>query len=151
MFTPLQKISTSLPLNIGTDPQMAKQSKYILKCICPPAYLEEQKKLLRLPKIPYKHIIAPVMFWSDSTHLTSFETAHLWPIYMMFGFQLKLLRGQPNANLCHHLAYIPSVSCSKLTEYFVNIFSATGFNPRYHMVIQRRHCWFCPSSHPLQM
>ncbi|KIJ54888.1 hypothetical protein M422DRAFT_152963, partial [Sphaerobolus stellatus SS14] len=74
-----------------------------------PVYLQEQAKLDRLPKSPYERIIAPLMFWSDSTHLTSFGTAKLWPIYMLFGSQSKLLRGKPSMRLCHHLAYIPSL------------------------------------------
>ncbi|KIJ29828.1 hypothetical protein M422DRAFT_187908 [Sphaerobolus stellatus SS14] len=74
-----------------------------------PAYIEAQRKLEHLPKIAYERIIAPLMFWSDSTHLTSFGSAKLWPIYMLFGSQSKLLRGRPSAHLCHHLAYIPSL------------------------------------------
>ncbi|KIJ33763.1 hypothetical protein M422DRAFT_182849, partial [Sphaerobolus stellatus SS14] len=74
-----------------------------------PAYLEEQSKLSSLPKTTYERIIAPLMFWSDSTHLTNFGTASLWPIYAMFGSQSKLQRGKLSARLCHHLAYIPSL------------------------------------------
>lgn len=54
--------------------------------------------------------IAALMLWSDSTHLTNFGNASLWPIYAFFGNQSKYERAQPSAHACHHLAYIPSVS-----------------------------------------
>ncbi|KAJ3963332.1 hypothetical protein EV361DRAFT_222660 [Lentinula raphanica] len=49
------------------------------------------------------------MFWSDSTHLTSFGNASLWPIYMMFGNLSKYIRSRPNSGACQHIAYIPSL------------------------------------------
>lgn len=51
-----------------------------------------------------------ILLWSDSTHLTSFGTASLWPVYMYLGNLSKYVRGRPNAHAAHHLAYIPSVS-----------------------------------------
>lgn len=55
-------------------------------------------------------VIAAIMLWSDSTHLASFGSAALWPIYMFFGNQSKYLRCKPSEFAAHHLAYIPSVS-----------------------------------------
>ncbi len=57
-----------------------------------------------------EYVVAPVMVWSDSTHLTSFGTASLWPIYILFGNLSKYVRARPTAFAAHHLAYIPSVS-----------------------------------------
>lgn len=57
-----------------------------------------------------ERIIAGMMLWSDSTHLASFGTASLWPIYLYFGNQSKWVRGKPKAAACHHIAYIPKVS-----------------------------------------
>ena len=54
-------------------------------------------------------VIAALMFWSDSTHLTNFGTAKLWPIYLFFGNLSKYIRSQPSSGACNHLAYIPSV------------------------------------------
>ena len=54
-------------------------------------------------------VIAALMFWSDSTHLTSFGTAKLWPIYLFFGNLSKYIRSRPSSGACNHLAYIPSV------------------------------------------
>jgi len=36
-------------------------------------------------------MIASIMLWSDSTHLTSFGHASLWPIYLFFGNQSKYI------------------------------------------------------------
>jgi len=55
-------------------------------------------------------IIAALMFWSDSTHLTDFGTAKIWPIYLVFGNLSKYIRARPTSGAWHHLAYIPSVS-----------------------------------------
>ena len=72
-------------------------------------FLEAHKKLLKIPGCQAERVVAPLMFWSDSTHLTNFGTAKLWPIYMYLGSQDKCLHVKPTAHVCHHLAYIPSV------------------------------------------
>jgi len=54
-------------------------------------------------------VILALMIWSDSTHLASFGTASLWPIYLYFGNQSKYTRAKPSAFAAHHLAYIPKV------------------------------------------
>jgi hypothetical protein len=78
------------------------------------AMLEEDAKIHALPRDPGDNpdtevAIAPILVWSDSTHLASFGTASLWPIYIFFGNLSKYLRGKPTALAAHHLAYIPSV------------------------------------------
>jgi hypothetical protein len=52
-------------------------------------------------------VIAALMFWSDATHLATFGTAKLWPIYMQFGNLSKYVRGKPTSSAAKHLAYIP--------------------------------------------
>jgi hypothetical protein len=79
------------------------------------AMLEEDAKIQALPRDPSDDpdsevAIAPILVWSDSTHLTTFGTASLWPIYIFFGNQSKYTRGKPSSYAAHHLAYIPSVS-----------------------------------------
>ena len=54
-------------------------------------------------------VIAALMFWSDSTHLTDFGTAKIWPIYLLFGNLSKYIRMRPTSGACNHLAYIPTV------------------------------------------
>jgi len=76
------------------------------------AMLEEYEKLYSKPSEPgckLERMVASIMLWSDSTHLTSFGKASLWPIYLFFGNQSKYLRAKPQSFACHHLAYIPSV------------------------------------------
>lgn len=66
-----------------------------------------------LPQIPgdnLERVVASLMIWSDSTHLTSFGDASLWPFYLFFGNESKYTRGKPTSNACHHVAYIPTVS-----------------------------------------
>lgn len=58
-----------------------------------------------------EHVVASLMMWSDATHLASFGDASLWPFYLYFSNQSKYTRGKPTASACHHVAYIPSVSC----------------------------------------
>jgi len=54
-------------------------------------------------------VVIGMMIWSDSTHLASFGTASLWPIYLYFGNQSKYTRAKPSEFAAHHLAYIPKV------------------------------------------
>ena len=61
------------------------------------------------PTCRLEKVIAALMFWSDSTHLTNFGTAKLWPIYLFFSNLSKYIRLRPSSGACHHLAYIPSV------------------------------------------
>jgi hypothetical protein len=62
------------------------------------------------PSCKLETVIAAVMLWSDSTHLASFGSASLWPIYLFLGNQSKYIRGKPSSFAAHHLAYIPKVS-----------------------------------------
>ncbi|KAF8067028.1 hypothetical protein FPV67DRAFT_1562486 [Lyophyllum atratum] len=52
------------------------------------------------------------MFWSDSTHLTAFGQAKLWPAYMFLGNNSKYHRCCPTANLCNHVAYFQKLPSS---------------------------------------
>lgn len=62
------------------------------------------------PGCTLEKVIAGLMFWSDSTHLTNFGTAKVWPLYMYFANLSKYTRAKLNSGACHHMAYIPSVS-----------------------------------------
>jgi hypothetical protein len=55
-----------------------------------------------------RHVIA-LMFSSDSTNLTAFGDATLWPIYLFFGNESKYRRCQPTCNLGNHVAYLRKV------------------------------------------
>lgn len=75
-------------------------------------FLEQYEKIWLRPhtnsntRIP---VLIGLMFWSDSTHLASFGTASLWPIYLYFGNQSKYTRAKPSEFAAHHLAYVPKV------------------------------------------
>lgn len=66
------------------------------------------------PECKLEKVVLGLMFWSDSTHLTNFGTAKVWPLYMYIGNLSKYFRGKPTSGACHHVAYIPSVSPSSL-------------------------------------
>ena len=53
-------------------------------------------------------VVVPLMVYSDSTHLATFGTAALWPIYFFIGLTSKYIRAEPTSRSAHHLAYIPS-------------------------------------------
>ncbi|TFK80595.1 hypothetical protein K466DRAFT_503627, partial [Polyporus arcularius HHB13444] len=78
------------------------------------AALEEDAAMRSKPRIPgdpedLEYCVTLICLYSDSTRLTSFGTASLWPIYMYFGNQSKYVRGRPTAYAAHHMAYIPSL------------------------------------------
>ena len=53
--------------------------------------------------------IVSALLYSDSTHLTSFGSASLWPIYLYLGNVSKYTRLKPTSFSAHHVAYIPTV------------------------------------------
>ena len=61
------------------------------------------------PNSKLEPFVAGIIFYSDSTHLTSFGTASLWPVYMYIGNQSQYIRGKPSEFAAHHIAYIPKV------------------------------------------
>ena len=112
------------------------------------AFINEHKRVQNcsppLPDDPgckLEKVVAALMFWSDSTHLTNFGTAKLWPIYLFFGNLSKYIRSQPSSGACHHLAYIPSVcilstqSMFSLTFHSFLIHSKVGFQAGIHIGI----------------
>ena len=79
------------------------------------AMLEEDAKIRAMLRNPddspdVEYALAPLLLWSDSTHLASFGTASLWPIYVFFGGVSKYERCKPTSFAANHLAYLPSVS-----------------------------------------
>ncbi|KAE9388659.1 hypothetical protein BT96DRAFT_1003962 [Gymnopus androsaceus JB14] len=77
------------------------------------AFIQEHDKVQCMqgppdnPDCKLEKVVLGLMFWSDSTHLTSFSNAKLWPVYMMFGNLSKYIRSLLNSGACHHVAYIP--------------------------------------------
>ena len=61
------------------------------------AFIEEHNRVQNCsppppddPGCKLKKVVAALMFWSDSTHLTNFGTAKLWPVYLFFWKPLKV-------------------------------------------------------------
>ena len=76
-------------------------------------FLDEHDKVQRAatgnPTCKREKVIAALMLWSDATHLATFGTAKIWPIYLLFGNLSKYVRCQPNSGAMKHLAYIPQL------------------------------------------
>ena len=71
---------------------------------------EEIKKIPSPPDSPpVESAIVLLMLGSDSTHLASFGTASLWPIYVFFGNMSKYDSSKPTEFAACHLAYLPKV------------------------------------------
>ena len=66
------------------------------------------------PEDDLETFIVSALLYSDSTHLASFGTASLWPIYLFLGNISKYIRSKPTSFSAHHIAYIPTV-CSYLS------------------------------------
>ncbi|KAG2033983.1 hypothetical protein BDR03DRAFT_935455 [Suillus americanus] len=77
-----------------------------------PVMLDAYMKVNALPRKPdndLERVVASLIFLSDSTHLTNFGDASMWPFYLFFGNQSKYTRRKPTASACHHVAYIPNL------------------------------------------
>lgn len=81
---------------------------------------DELQKEKNEPDCKLEKVILGLMFWSDSTHLASFGTAKVWPLYMYFGNLSKYLRAKPNSAASHHIAYIPSVSSFCFSRWYID-------------------------------
>ncbi|KAG2055702.1 hypothetical protein BDR06DRAFT_981715 [Suillus hirtellus] len=81
-----------------------------------PAMLDAYAEINSLPHEPdddLERVLAPLMMWSDETHLTSFGDALLWPFYLFFG--------KPTSFASYHVAYIPMLS-DNTQEIYCDIF-----------------------------
>ncbi|KAI9065463.1 hypothetical protein FKP32DRAFT_1567909, partial [Trametes sanguinea] len=90
------------------------------------AALREFESIRQRPRNPQdapdvEYVMAPLLIWSDATHLTSFGSASLWPIYLYFGALSKYVRGMPTEFAAHHLAYIPSLP-DELQDYYLHVY-----------------------------
>jgi hypothetical protein len=107
--------SSVFPTNSDCEDKMPPNSERIYtEVYTSDAMLEEDEKIRTMPRSSednpdIEYIIAAILLWSDSTHLTSFGTACLWPIYCLFAGLSKYLRCCPTMFAAHHLAYIPHV------------------------------------------
>ena len=68
---------------------------------------EQQRS--QAPRPMLETVVMAILIWSDSTHLASFGSASLWPIYMFLGNQSKYARACPSKRPARTFAYFPSV------------------------------------------
>ena len=79
------------------------------------AMLEADRKLQESLKVtgsagPHlETFIVSVGLYSDSTNLTAFSHASLWPMYMYIANESKYSRAKPTSFSAHHIAYLPTV------------------------------------------
>src|ERR1700678_2755446 len=125
---PLNIIRDAFQESLAADFHIAPYKEYWQpRPNCPPeriyselyhtdAFVDEHERIRAQPhpECQLETAIAAIMLWSDSTHLTNFGNASLWPIYLYLGNLSKYTRTKPTAFAAHHLAYIPKV----ITQYF---------------------------------
>lgn len=68
-----------------------------------------------LPEGDLETFIITALLYSDSTHLASFGSASLWPIYLFLGNVSKYICSKPTSFSAHHIAYIPTVRTTQLS------------------------------------
>ncbi|KAG2062612.1 hypothetical protein BDR04DRAFT_1131191 [Suillus decipiens] len=103
-----------------------------------PTMLDAYAEINALPHEPeddLERVLAPLMMWSDATHLANFGDASLWPFYLYFGNQSKYTRGKPMSSACHHVAYIPLLP-DNLQDIYVDIFGE-GTTDQVHTFLKR--------------
>ncbi|KAJ3534489.1 hypothetical protein NMY22_g6905 [Coprinellus aureogranulatus] len=79
------------------------------------AFLEAQNEVRHNPppeigNCELPRVVVGLMYWSDATHLSTFSTSKLWPLYMVFGNESKYRRGAGTSDTCNHVAYFDSIS-----------------------------------------
>ena len=77
--------------------------------------------------------ILSALFYSDSTCLTAFSNATLWPMYMYIGNESKYIRSKPTSFAAHHIAYLPTVrGLSACLVHYVShrVLPVTGLDQR---------------------
>ncbi|TFK81507.1 hypothetical protein K466DRAFT_531692 [Polyporus arcularius HHB13444] len=94
------------------------------------AALEEDAAMRAKPRIPgdpedLEYCVTLIILYSDSTRLSNFGTASLWPMYMFFGNQSKYTRGRPTAYAAHHMAYIPSLP-DRIQDFYTEHYDAAA-------------------------
>ncbi|KAF9230351.1 hypothetical protein BU15DRAFT_57343 [Melanogaster broomeanus] len=77
-----------------------------------------------------ERVVASLMMWSDSTHLTNFGDASMWPFYLFFGNQSKYTRTKATSTGCHHVAYIPKLP-DDFQDIYISIFGEASSADTY--------------------
>lgn len=91
----------------------AREFRIISELYNSDAFLEAQREIRDNPPAKIKdcdlpRVLVGLQFWSDATHLSTFSTSKLWPLYMVIGNKSKFRRTKGDS--CYHVAYFDSVS-----------------------------------------
>jgi len=79
---------------IHIDPKMKVKTCIYDEAYTSDVWIEAHNDLQKQPNEPgcqLEKVIAGLMYWSDSTHLTSFGTMKVWPLYLYFANLLKYI------------------------------------------------------------
>ena len=98
-------------------------------CICSKTYnsnamlqadkeMQDKLRATGRPDDNLETFIITALLYSDSTHLASFGTASLWPIYLYLGNVSKYICSKPTSFSAHHIAYIPTVRHVFLMQFY---------------------------------
>lgn len=80
-----------------------------------PVFLDAHREVQELPAEPgcnLPRVVIAVMFSSDTTQLTSFGAAKLWPSYIYFWNESKYHWCKLTCHSCSHIAYFQTVNPS---------------------------------------
>ncbi|KAK0215256.1 hypothetical protein EDD85DRAFT_798705 [Armillaria nabsnona] len=72
---------------------------------CSDVFLEMEDEIVPEPGCSLETVVAPMMLHSNSTHLTNFGTALLWPTYLGLGLMSKYTRTMPTLFVNHHVIF----------------------------------------------
>ena len=134
--------------NVATEPVRVHGELYTSE-----AFIEAHNKLQDSPPEPecdLPRVVLGLMFASDSTQLTSFSTAELWPVYLTIGNESKDRRSKPSCHAFEHIAYLETARETTFVEYYMKLMSSgtdsflMPLRPSQQMLVARDlapHLW----------
>jgi len=134
--------------NVATEPVRVHGELYTSD-----AFIKAYDKLQESPPEPecdLPRVVVGLMFASDSTQLTSFSTAELWPVYLMIGNESKDRRSKPSCQAFEHIAYLETASETTFVKYYIKLMSSRTdsflmpLRPSQQMLVARDltpHIW----------
>jgi hypothetical protein len=91
--------------------------------------MQDDLETMHGPESALETFIVSALLYSDSTHLASFGSASLWPVYLFLGNVSKYIRSKPTSFSAHHIAYIPTVRSHDLVT-LRSVFDQIRIAPR---------------------
>ncbi|KAI0823815.1 hypothetical protein BC628DRAFT_1420563 [Trametes gibbosa] len=100
-----------IPVNLNPPERLYSELYNTNALNCEDAAVQQKAQEDREPgdDASIEYAVAGIILYSDSTHLTNFGMASLWPIYFWLVSLSKYIRAAPNTFATHHLAYIPGL------------------------------------------